>query len=87
MSEYFTTTSLAENNFLKILNECHRDIQRNLYRDFIEVGKKERAIAASIPTETILKFIDSFDNLPLNATEYKSEIQNLHKLLLHGILG
>lgn len=87
ISEYFSTTTLSEKNFIKILSEGCRDIQRSLYLDFIEVGKKEKAIDASIPTETILKFIDCFSNIQISTTDLKNEMPNLHKLLLHGILG
>jgi AcrR family transcriptional regulator len=87
ISEYFSTISLSERNFLKILNEGCKDIQRSLYQDFIEEGKKEKAIDSTIPTETLLKFIDSFNNIQLNPNDLKSEMQNLHKLFLHGILG
>lgn len=87
VTNYFSSTSLAEKSFTNILNEGCREVQRNLYRDFIEAGKQVNAIDSSIPTETILKFIDSFSDIPLNTTDYKNELQNLHKLLLHGVLG
>lgn len=87
ISECFSAISLSEKNFTKILYEGCRDIQRNLYQEFIIEGKKEKAIDSSIPTETILKFIDSFNDIQINAADLKSELQNLHKLLLHGILG
>lgn len=87
ISEYFSATSLSEKNFMKILNEGCRDIQRSLYQDFIEEGKKEKAIDSSIPTETLLKFIESFNDIRINPADLKSEMHILHKLLLHGILG
>lgn len=87
ISEYFSTISLSERNFIKILNEGCKDIQRSLYQDFIEEGKKEKAIDSSIPTETLLKFIDGFNNIQINLNDLRGEMQNLHKLFLHGILG
>lgn len=86
LSEYFSTISLAEKDFIRIIDKGQREIQRNLYRDFIEEGKKEGAIDTSIPTETILKFFDSINNIPLDPDHLKSEIHHLHNLLLHGIL-
>lgn len=87
ISKCFSTTSLEEKDFIKILNESCRDFQRNLYRDFIEEGKKEKVIDSSIPTETLLKFIDCFNDISISAKDFNNEMQNLHKLLLHGILG
>lgn len=86
LSEYFSTISLAEKDFIRIIDKGQREIQRNLYRDFIEEGKKEGAIDTSIPTQTILKFFDSINNIPLDPDHLKSEIHHLHNLLLHGIL-
>ena len=86
LSEYFSTVSLAEKEFTKILDKGQRDIQRSLYRDFIEEGKKVGAIDSSIPTETILKFFDSINRMPFDSDHLKSEIRDLHRLLLHGIL-
>jgi AcrR family transcriptional regulator len=87
MSKYFSSTSLAEKSFNKILCEGCREIKRELYQDFIELGKKEQVIDSSIPTQTILKFMDSLNDIPLNEAYLKNEIQDLHKLFLYGLLG
>lgn len=90
LSEYFSKEALNDKALLKLINEFVNKEKFELFREYIEVGKKEGAIDKTIPTETILKFIEAIsiaENSIDYSTVYDGYIEDIQKLLLHGLLG
>lgn len=89
ISQYFTDKALQDKTLVKLLVENLKDGKTKIYRQFIELGKKENCIDTDIPTEMYLSFMEAIntmggddisENLERN-TEY------IHKLFLYGLLG
>lgn len=87
MSEYFSVSTLADKNFISLLTDGINDLKREVYLEYIEAGKKENVIDPSIPTSTILKFVDSFNTIEIDAHDYNTEVEAIHHLFLYGVLG
>lgn len=90
ISKYFTQKALCDKTLSSlIINYINRG-KAEIYREYIELGKKEGAIDSNIPTEIYLNFIDTI-NLLGSRTEYYKDNENyteyLHKLFLYGIIG
>ena len=90
LSEYFTKEALNDKSLIKLINEFINKEKFELFREYIEVGKKEGAIDKTIATETILKFIEAISIAESNidySTVPDGYIEEMQKLLFHGILG
>jgi len=90
LSEYFTKEALNDKSLMKLIGEFINKEKFELFREYIEVGKKEGAIDKTIPTETILKFIEVI-SIAENTTDYSNVpegyIEDIQKLLFHGIFS
>jgi len=90
LSEYFTKEALNDKALIKLINEFINKEKFELFREYIEVGKKEGAIDKTIATETILKFIEAI-SIAESTIDYSTVpdgyIEDIQKLLFHGILG
>lgn len=89
-NEYFSREALKDSALLKLLTESLTKEKLKLFKEYIDVGKKEGAIDKSLSTETILKLLEiilinhnAFDNSNVSYC-YLQEIQ---KILFHGILS
>lgn len=89
LSEYFTQEALKDKALLKLIIEFVNKEKLQLFREYIEVGKKEGAIDNTISTETILRFIEVI-SIAENSINYSNVphgyIEEMQKLILHGIL-
>lgn len=88
-NEYFSREALKDSALLKLLTESLTKEKLKLFKEYIDVGKKEGVIDNSLSTEAILKLIEiilinhnHFDNSNVSYC-YLQEIQ---KILFHGIL-
>lgn len=86
LTAYLTTSALADSNFMKLLSDGVFELQKDLYLNFIEAGKREGYIDPSLPTPLILKLISAINTINISPENYQEEIKTLHKLFLHGIL-
>jgi AcrR family transcriptional regulator len=86
--DYFSTTALNDETLLNLLKENINNKKMKIYRDYIELGKKEGYIDDSISTSTILEFMEALNNVgnktkPDDIERKQKEIQ---KLFLHGLI-
>lgn len=89
ISEYFSEEALKDKQLIKLLVENFSEGKKKIYRKYIELGKTEKIVDASVPTETYLNFIDalgSMANENINNSE-EMNLEHLHKLFLYGLLG
>ena len=90
LNEYFTKEALNDKALIKLINEFVNKEKFELFREYIEIGKKEGAIDKTIATETILKFIEAI-SIAESTIDYSTVpdgyIEDIQKLLFHGILG
>lgn len=88
-SEYFTQEALKDTTLLKLITEFVNKEKLQLFRDYIEVGKKEGVIDKTTSTETILRFIEVI-LIAESTTDYSNVpdgyLVEMQKLILHGIL-
>ncbi|MCL1965189.1 MAG: TetR/AcrR family transcriptional regulator [Firmicutes bacterium] len=89
ISNYFTQEALSDPVLVQLLFKNINHRKRKIYSDYVELGKREGAIDSTIPTDTILDFIDAlgamggttgFDAAP-------AKIKHIYQLLLYGLLG
>ena len=90
ISEYFTNEALSDTALVDVLFRNINDSKRNIYREYIELGKQESVIDKEIPTSTLLNFIDAI-NLMGSKLEFDDDIdiaiKHTHHLLLYGVIG
>ncbi len=86
LSAYLSTSAMADETFMRLIADGVHDLQNDLYTHYIEAGKKEGCIDASISTELLLKYISAINNISITPDKYQEEIDALHQLFLHGIL-
>ena len=88
-NEYFSREALKDSALLKLLTESLTKEKLKLYKEYIDIGKKEGIIDKSLSTETILKLLEI---ILVNHTDFDNSnvshcyLQELQKILFHGIL-
>ena len=87
INEYFSEQALEDKVFLTLLSDGLMAVQSEMYEAFIDYGKREGVIDKSIPNTVLMKFILAFNQITLSSTNYREEVEMLHHLFLHGILG
>ena len=90
MSEYFTIEALSDPVLLNLLSKNINKSKREIYREYIELGKQENIVNNSIPTNTLLDFMDAINYMG-SKLEFNDDIvtaiKHTHHLLLYGIIG
>ncbi|TCZ77787.1 TetR/AcrR family transcriptional regulator [Paenibacillus albiflavus] len=90
ISEYFSQKALSDPVLIDLLTKNINESKRTIYREYIEAGKRENVIDGTIPTETLLAFIDALNMLG-NKLEFNDDlsttIKHIHHLYLYGIIG
>ncbi len=87
LSKYLTQTALSDESLMMLLADHINQIKSEIYKDYIELGKKEGDIDSSIPTSSILKFMDCLNKTQIDALHFEEEQHALHQLFLFGIIG
>ncbi|HDR7518217.1 TetR/AcrR family transcriptional regulator [Bacillus mobilis] len=87
--EYFSQSALEDPSLQNLLLENINTIKKAIYRDYIELGKKENVIDHSISTSTILELIEAINTIGINiqSADIETKQKELHKLFLYGIIG
>ena len=90
ISEFFTQKALSDPSFVELLTKNLNENKNKIYREYIELGKREKVIDNTIPTETLVCYIEAlhimgskleFDN------DTPENIQYIHHLFLYGLIG
>jgi AcrR family transcriptional regulator len=84
---YFSNTTFTDVNFMHLLNRYIKELENEIFVEFIEAGKEAGAISSTIPTQTILQFFKAFHSIELDSSDFSKNIKNLHQLFLYGIIG
>lgn len=88
ISEFFSAAALKDAQTVQLIIASFTDKKFELYKKFIETGKKEKALDETIETSTYLDFIKTFDSIG-NTPKYQSEgpkyREDMLKLLLNGL--
>lgn len=90
ISKYFTEKALQDQTLEKLLLENVNQGKKRIYRQYIELGKKENIIDASIPTDIYLGFMEAINTIGFNAEnddDMDKNIKYFHKLFLYGLIG
>jgi len=89
-SKYFTEYALSDPALIELLTKTINKRKKTIYREFVELGKKDGIIDDAISTDTIVDFIEA---LNIVGSKWETEedavtkIQHTYHLLLYGILG
>jgi AcrR family transcriptional regulator len=83
---YLSSNAIADHSFMTLLSDGVHELRNDLYLKYIETGKREGYIDASLPTSLILKFISAINSIEISSESYHEEMKALHQLVLHGIL-
>ncbi|MBW9147183.1 TetR/AcrR family transcriptional regulator [Clostridium sp. CM028] len=90
LSEYFTLEALNDKVLIKLITESVNKNKFELFRDYIEVGKDDGTIDKTIPTDTIMRFIEIISIAESNVNYSKVSdkyIQDMQTLMFYGIIG
>jgi AcrR family transcriptional regulator len=89
ISKYFATEALDDPVLVDLLVKNLNDRKRDVFRDYIELGKQENVIENELPTETILSFIDAINIMgsKLESDDMVTMVRDIHHLFLYGIVG
>ncbi|MGT2906548.1 TetR/AcrR family transcriptional regulator [Streptococcus dentiloxodontae] len=86
VSQYFTQEALDDKRFTELLAKRINKEKREIYRSYIEYGKKAHAIDSNLSTETIIDFMEGLNQVDSKQISQR-KIQELHHLFLHGLLS
>lgn len=87
LNEYFSDTALKDTAFRKLLDGNISEMKKDIYREYIELGKQEGIIDTSVSTELILRFIDLLGKMDFNKETLDIDLQGIHHLFLYGLIG
>lgn len=90
VSEYFSERALADPAMVELLVENINRSKAKVYRDYIEYGKREGCIDASIDTDTILDYVEAINTIGSKLKyddDTPARTRQIHQLFLYGIIG
>lgn len=89
IEEFFSVAALEDPQMVQAIVDTLKDKKNQLYRKYIEFGKADGCIDTSIPTETILNFLNAIDytsNTTVNPDHNANNREDMLKLVLYGLL-
>lgn len=89
IEEFFTVTALEDSQMVQAIINTLSDKKMLLYEKYIEAGKADGFIDATIPTATILDYVKVFNdigNMPKYQEQDDKYKEDLFKLFLNGLL-
>lgn len=89
ISESFTQDALNDPTFVELLTKNINESKTEIYREYIELGKQEKVIDNTIPTETLLDFMEVINIIgsKLKVDDMSEKIKHIYHLFLYGIIG
>ncbi|MFD9628856.1 TetR/AcrR family transcriptional regulator [Peribacillus muralis] len=90
LEEYFSQEALHDTVFVDLYKESANEIRRDILQVFIESGKQEGTIDASISTETVMEFLDIAASIQANwetKEDHQTKTAEIGKLILYGLIG
>lgn len=82
--------AVEDQTLSSLYSENTNQIRIEILQEFIELGKREGAIAASVSLETILELLDAIGTIQSNwakSGNYTEKMAELSQLLLFGLIG
>lgn len=90
LEEHFSQEALHDAVFVDLFKESAGEVRSDILQVFIESGKQEGAIDATISTETVMEFLDAVAGMQANwetKEEYQTKTAEIGKLILYGLIG
>lgn len=87
LNQYLNKEALSDTTLRTHLNNSFQTIKRELYKDFIELGKKEGIIPIKFKTNLILNYIDSLSLIDMDYNNLVEEEEQIHEMFLYGLFG
>lgn len=87
---FFTQDALSDSTLVELLIKNVNESKKKIYREYIELGKQEKVIDSTIPTETFLYFMEALNVIGSKwkiDDETPEKIRQIHRLFLYGIMG
>jgi len=90
LGQYFSPEALNDKVLVNLCGESVNKIRNNIITEFIEAGKEEGAIEASISIQTIMEYINAITEIKLSWDEtsnFREKGLELFHLILYGLIG
>jgi AcrR family transcriptional regulator len=90
ISEFFTPEALNDPTFVELLTKNINARKIEIYLEYIELGKQEKVIDNTIPTEILLDFMEVINIIGSKLTvddDMSEKVKHIHHLFLYGIIG
>ena len=90
VSKHFSEAALKDPALMALLSQNINERKNVIFREYIELGKQEKIIDNTIPTEIFLDFIEAINIVGSKLSfddDISIKIEHTHRLLLYGIIG
>ena len=90
ISDYFQDKMVEDPALSSLLTKAITAKKRDIYRAYIELGKKEGLIAKDLSTELVLNVMDALNGMgnQLADSDYlETDVEQIHSIFLYGIFG
>lgn len=90
ISDYFQDKVVKDPALSSLLTKAITAKKRDIYRAYIELGKKEGLIAEDLSTELVLNAMDALNgmgNQLADSDNLETEVEQIHSIFLYGIFG
>ena len=90
ISDYFQDKMVKDPALSSLLTKAITAKKRDIYRAYIELGKKEGLIAEDLSTELVLNVMDALNgmgNQLADSDNLETEVDQIHQIFLYGIFG
>ena len=90
ISDYFQDKMVKDPALSSLLTKAITAKKRDIYRAYIELGKKEGLIAEDLSTELVLNVMDALNgmgNQLAHSDNLEIEVEQIHQIFLYGIFG
>ena len=86
----FYSGGINDPTFVEVTCENINARKMEIYREYIELGKQEKVIDNTIPTEILLDFMEVINMIGSKLTvddDMSEKVKHIHHLFLYGIIG
>ena len=90
ISDYFQDKMVEDPALSSLLTKAITAKKRDIYRAYIELGKKEGLIAKDLSTELVLNVMDALNgmgNQLADSDNLETEVEQIHSIFLYGFFG
>lgn len=89
LNKFISEKALEDQSFIALMAKSINELKKTIYMEYIDYGKREKAIDSNLSDTSIQLFIDAINSLGMSvpAEDLQHAQKDIIQLFLYGLLG